>query len=57
MLIEYEYKVVELNECYCASDLECDINEFAVDGWEFVQVIPNPNGSESFCMILKRLML
>lgn len=56
-LFEFEYRVVETNECYCASDLEVEISEQTTNNWELLQVIPNPNGCGQYCLILKRLML
>ena len=41
----FEYRVVEVRECYCPTDLECEITAKCMHGMRLVSVIPD---SESY---------
>ena len=54
---EYEYTVVELNDCYTRLDFDVAINDNTDNGWEFVQILLKPGCVGTYFLFLKRVML
>ena len=51
---KFDYKVVEVDNCYDYPELEIAIKENAVGGWELVSVTNKSGGCDAFFLIFKR---
>lgn len=49
----YNYRVVEVRECYCPTDLECEITAKCMRGMRLVSVIPDSESLGTYMLVFE----
>ena len=49
----YEYRVVEVRECYCPTDLECEITAKCMQGMRLISVIPDSESLGTYMLVFE----
>lgn len=50
----FEYNVVEVQDCWGASELQCEIERNAIPGYELASVVQSGDNSSSYLLVYKR---